>query len=466
MADRHAQPAASLGPGQSDPPDLLTRACAALLTRLAVAPVLTPTQLAATVAATLPPRLGRWLLRRLAAHGWLRSAAIVPFDILDGPACPPEFRGPLHAVVRLAIFGPPGQGLPWRDKHRMDVYQQLCAEIMREAVDSYSLQAASQRALNHPDVCADALLSSMMRAFVAERAAALRDARTTPTQEYDEVSHASKLTRGFMSRNLSDFPTRDEVLDNFSRLHREYDGYLAQFEETRAQRVLAKMRDLRQRFPVHVSAAELQTCEEQYDNLLKRAGVYRRQIEELAARGGLAAIQGDGKTASWVVRRLEAIHALLPVLLPATRLQTLRSDIERSGQKHETDEAVLALRRRKQDVVTKIKELAGIIHHYHETTARLPAEHNAVRRAELNYRHALDELRAMNTEWLTGLVLELETLLEDLDDTTGQAQTQLDMFIANVRTALNRLCLEVRAHQRKQHTPAADPQAGPPPTTA
>jgi len=466
MADRQEQPGIPLPTAPPRPPGPWTRPWAALTARLAGGLTLSPNELARTVADALPPAVGRWLLARLEAHGWLRPRAVIPFDVLDGPNCPPEFRGRLREVVRLAVFGPPGQGLPWRDKHRMDVYQQLCAEILREAVDTYSLQAVSQRALNHPDVCADALLGSMMRSFVAERQAALHDARITPAEEHDETVHASKLTRGFMSRNLSDFPTRDEVLDNFSRLHREYDGYLSQFEESRAQRVLVKMRDLRQRFPVHVPAAELQRCEEQYDGLLKRAGMYRRQIEDLAARGGLAALHGDGKTANWVIRRLEAVHAMLPVLLTSARLDALRTDIERSGQQHETNEAALTIRRRKQEVVTKIKELAGAIRHYHETVSRLPGEHNAVRRAELNYRHALDELRGMNTEWLTGLVLELETLLEDLDDASGQAQTQLDMFIANVRTALNRLCLEVRAHQRKVKAATPGPETTPPQASA
>ena len=351
-------------------------------------------------------------------------------------------------------------GISHRDKHREDIYQQLCSQIMSGAVDDVSLRAVAAQALSHPDVSSDPVLGSMVRSFIAEREAALR-ASITPAEQQRLKEERSKVQQAFEPTARSDFPTREALLQNFGRLERDFDGYLAQFEEARAELVLDKMRELRHRFPVHIPASNLQRCEEQLDRLMKRAGQYRRQIEELAKQAAAAAESGDEKTAEWVRRRLEAINMLLPNLLSSQEREKLDAEISRSSQAHDTQETTRELTERQRGVAAKIKDLAGVIHRFHEIAKRLPPSDNAYRRAELNYRRAVEEIRGLNTDWLTGLVLQLETLLEDLDDPSGTMQSQLDRFIGNVRTALNGLCLEIRAWQAKG-PPAPPPQ---PPST-
>ncbi|MEW6249477.1 MAG: hypothetical protein AB1716_02440 [Planctomycetota bacterium] len=438
------------------------RGAARVARLLAEAGEVSPTELARAVAASLPRRAGRWLLRRLAQRGWLERDRVIPFDVLDGPDCPPEFAG-RRGLVRLALFGPGGQGVPYREKHRQEVYHQLCAEIMSGAVDLVSLQAIASRALNHSDVITDPVLNSMIRAFIAQRESVLR---TRPRAEVDreESEQSSKLRAAFDVRARCEFPTKEELVMAFGRLQREFDACLAQFEEVRALQVLERMRALRGRFPVHIPAAELQRCEEQLDKLGRRAGNYRRQLRELAEQGAAAAQAGDTVRAAWVVRRLQAVHRLLPNLLPHERLTALVGTIERSGEVHETQEAARELLDRQRAIAAKVRELAGVIHRFHELAQKLPPEHNAYRRAELSYKRALNEIRQMDTAWLTSLMLELETLLDDLDDPTGELHTQFDQFIARVRTALNRLCLEIRAHQRRPSSgPGATPPPAPPP---
>lgn len=467
MAAAGHQPDLNL-PAEVAAPDwagLCDRARANLLHDLAARGVLSPRDVARAVVAVLPRPLGRWFWGRLTDLGWLDPQAIVPFDVLDGPSCPADLRGACRPLVRLALFGPPGQGLAWRDRHRHDVFQQLCAEIMRDAVDLVSLEHVSQRVMNNADVCGDSVLAAWLRSFIAEREAALRTFKT-PAEEQARHEEESKLRYGFLSPTGRGIPTQQETLDALSRLQREFDAYLAQFEDRKALRVLERIRELRRRFPAHVPADDLQRCETQMDRLLKRAGQYRRQIEELAGQAAAAARDGDDQTAAWLMRRLDAIHALLPNVLTAVQLERLRSEIHRGGQEHESEEAARALRERKLEVAAKIKSLAGIIQRFHEVAGRLPPEHNAYRRAELNYRQAVEEIRGMNTEWLTSLVLELETLLDDLDDPSGQMQSQLDQFITQVRTALNRLCLEIRAHRKPPPTrpePGPRPEEPPPP---
>lgn len=439
---------------------LARRAAARLETRVLATGAMWPRDVARVVAAALPRRLGGWLLAELERLGWLREDAAIPFDVLDGARCPPAFRGGCRAVVRLAVFGLPGQGLSSRDKHREVVYQQLCAEIMRTAVDTVSLQAIANRAMNHPDALADPLLSSMLRSFIAQREAALRVDRVTPAEQHAAREQASKLRQPFDQRHDEHFPTRSELQASFARMQGQFDAAVAQFEERLAAQMLRKMRELRRRFPVHIPSVELQHCEEQYDRFLKRAGTYRRQIQDLAAQASEAARKGDEKSAEWIARRLQAIHTLLPTLLPASRLEELRSRITLSEQARDSEDATREFLQREREVAVEIKSLAGVIHQFHELASRVPANDERLQRAREHYSRAVERIRELDTDWLAGLILQLETLLDDLDDPGGEMHGQLDQFIVKVRTALNRLRLEIRSIQAGRARPA-DGQAPP-----
>ncbi|MBK9128090.1 MAG: hypothetical protein IPM13_09850 [Phycisphaerales bacterium] len=444
------------------------RAERALLRYLSSAGQAEPETVARLVASVLSPRLRRNLLARLGRAGWLEPGARIPFDVLDGSGGPRFARGARREFVRLALFGPAGQGLPQRDRHRMVVYQQLCAEIMRSAVDEASLARVVNAAMNHPDVHSDAELASMLRAFIAERQASLRTLRT-PDEIHSEREHTSKLQHGFDLPRAAGPPTRDEVLDTFSRVRREFQSHASQYEAQRALAALARLRELRSRFPVHVPVDALQACEEQYDKLLKDIGVYRRQIKELSEQGAAAALAGDTERATWVMRRLEAVHRLLPTLLPAEQLATLRREILTRATEYEQHVAAMQLRQRKHEVIVQIKSLGATVHRFHMIAARCAPESAEYQQAEQEYREALQVIRGLNTEWLSSLLLELEALVDELEDPTGQTQTQLDAFITNVRTALNRLCIEIRAHQQRAAGGAGVASAGsftPPPAAS
>ncbi len=76
-------------------------------------------------------------------------------------------------------------------KHRDAVYQTLCAQIVREATDLQSLAASAARALGHPDVSSDPMLGAVLRGFIAEREAYLRQARVLapPEQAPDKPAY-------------------------------------------------------------------------------------------------------------------------------------------------------------------------------------------------------------------------------------------------------------------------------------
>jgi hypothetical protein len=184
--------------------------------------------------------------------------------------------------------------------------------------------------------------------------------------------------------------------------------------------------------------------------------VYRQQIEELAQQAAAAARDGDQKTASWTLRRMLAIHKLRPMLLPAERLRALREQVMRAGAEHDHREAAHALMARERAVAAEIKRLGEIVDRYHKVNQQLPHDDQRYLRVQAQYQRAVAEIRSHDTEWLAELMIELDVLVEDLEDTTGQAETQVNRFIATVRTALHRLRKEIQTIQREQAE--ADPQ--------
>lgn len=461
MVDSNLPLELSLQPPVQLPPDWARwwrRAACALQRELDARGELRPEEVAQTVTGALPDPVGPVLLHRLERLGWLAADAQLPFDLLDGPACPREFSGASREVVRLAVFGLPGQGLAARDKRRQDVYQQICADIMRSAVDERSLEAVAARAMNHPEVSADSILAGLVRSFVAERYAALRG-RVSPTEQHQLRMEESKLRGGFRVRGC-EYPTPEEVQAARERLVHDLETAVGQHDIARAEYALDKLRDLRRRYPVHVAAQELQQCEEQFDELLRRVATYQRQIRELAERGKQAARDGDEDAAGWIARRLQALHMLMPTILAEQELEKLLAAIDFGEQEHDTRVARQALLSQERAVAAQIKRLAAVVQRFHQLAQRLPPEDTVYQRAEQEYLRAVAEIRTLNTEWLTGLMLQLEALLDDLDDPDGQIQSQLDVFIAKVRQALNRLCLEIRTWRARQ---AAEPNPAPAP---
>lgn len=435
------------------------RARLALARRAELQPALTPVEVAGVVAQVLPRSLARRLMAALGEAGWLSPEVRIPFDVFDSSACPLALRGPLRPLAELAVFGLPGQGRP-DYKHRDAAYQQICAQIMREAADLPTLSGAAARALSHPDVCRDPMLAGMVRAFISEREAALH---TKLRVEHPEPEDTSQLRHPFEDGHAAEFPTRTQLVGAFLRYQHDFETHLAQYNEAAARYALDQMLDLARRFPVHVDRAAAQRHADEFAAFLQRCDMFRRQIEDVARQAAEAASGGDQKTATWLLRRLRAIHALTPVLLPAERFEQLRAGIERCGQQHEHQEALRELIAREREVAEELKVAGAAIYRFEKLARTLSPTSPEYQRAEAAYRAAVERVRQRDTEWLTGLLLELETYLEDLEDPSGKAQEQLERFVHTVRDALNRLRLIIRQIQSDRAAPAPRPHPVPPP---
>jgi hypothetical protein len=429
----------------TDWPHLVERAADAVCRELALRGELLACEVPKIAAAALPPEVARWLLGRLESLGWLDPGARVPFDLLDSPTCPPDLRDGRRELVRVALFGPPGEGKRSDAKRREAVFQQRCSEIMRETRNLESLAYAAARALGHPEVQADPVLNAMLRAFISEREAEIRSRAQLPKTAEDEEVEARPAAAKVPEFRL---PLRERVQGTLTKLRLDLEGHLTNYNEAGAAEVLERIRDLRKRYPGHVELEVVERCEEQLKRVAEKRDLFRTQLTELVQQASEAIQGGNQKTGAWVLRRLSAIHTLLPAILPEDHLETLRERILRSGEKQERHEAARNLVAREQAVGEEIKRLGAIIHRYHKLSQTDSVDQAVLRRVEEEYRRAVEEVRSHNDDWLADLMIELDCLLEDLHGPRDRAEAQVDKFVNNVRLALHHMREEIELIQK------------------
>lgn len=395
--------------------------------------------MARTVAGCLPRALALILLVELRRQGWLRPSARIPFDILDGPACPAALRGPLREPARLALFGPPGQGRMTDQKHREAVYQRLSAEILREGFDLQRLARVASRVMCDREVCADPILTGMLRSVISQRESDLRSAL-----EAVSVADAPAPEPRESAETFSGFFTREQVRNILQRLQLKFDDQISHFEESGALDTLKAMRDLARRYPVHVEPLLIRHYEDTYAGFRDRCVHWRQTIEKLAKRGAEAGRNGDEQTANWVIRRLHAIHALRGSLLSEAHLEGLCRNIQTAEDSYEEFEAAESLLAREREIAAEIRQLAAAVRKFHEVARTHPQESPAFRVAAERYRKAVQEIQRHDQEWLTGVFMELEDLVSEMHDNTGEAEGQINDFVERLRLALVQMHKEIR----------------------
>ena len=432
------KPNAPACPAAADWPWILARAADALARALRNQGRLTPRQNAAIVARVLPrsKRLDFW--KRLRTLGWLDPDARISCDVFEQPDCPIQLTGGEREVWRLAIFGVGGQGNLSDAKRREAVYQQRCAEIMREVRDLESLTYAAARALGHPEVNADPVLAGMLRAFIAEREAEIRARAPIETGEDKRPRAARSEFQEFQ------LPLRERVQRTLNRLRQELDRHIAQYNETGAGEVLVRLRDLRKRFPGQVELETVEKCEAQVGALIAKRDDFRQHLDLLVQHAQTALEEGDPKTTTWVLRRLSAIHALLPAVLPDEKLEEYRRALLECEQRQERHEAARKLVTRERAVGDEIKKLTAIVHRYHDLLLLKDADAATAQQTEEEYREAMSRIQECDDEWLADLMIELDGLLEDLQGPRERAEAQVDKFVSNVRQALRHMRGEIR----------------------
>ncbi len=336
-------------------------------------------------------------------------------------------------------------GRPADAKHREAVFQRLSSLILREGSDMARLDAVANRALHDREVAEDPQLGAMLRSLIADR-------RQTLAREqlrlHPELAERSELRSGF--QHLEKFPTRERILSDLLHHEREFLTHLHAFDVAAAQGDLERMRGLQTRFPVHVTSECIERHAVALQEMQRRAEDFRRSIDELADRGALAAQVGNQKVAAWVIKRLQAVHALRPRLLSEACVKRQITAIMDAARENDRIDAVEELRAREKAVADEIRRISAAIHAFHAIARTHAPDSGEFRAAEQEYQTAVRQVQRMDSDWLADLIVELESVIEDLHAPTDPVRLQLDQFITSVRRALSQIVGEIREIQSGQ----------------
>ncbi len=325
-------------------------------------------------------------------------------------------------------------------KHREVVYQQVHAEVLRESSDIHMLEVTAARVLRSAEVRADPSLEQLIRGIVADR-------RRDLESESQRI-HDADQPQATWSTKLADPharpPTREQLLGAAARLERQLEEQAHVLDEASAERTLGELRELRRRYPVHVSADALRQAESVAAGLRERVARIRRQVEQLTGSGVAAAQAGDMQAAAHAIRRLRALAELRPAVVSNSRFDELRQRIVEASDEAEQADALRALLARERQVAEEIRKIGVAIREFHRLAGQVAHDDPAYAEAHAQYEEAAKAVGRHDREWLAALILELETIIEDAGAATSRAQAQVDRFLNQVRTALARFRAAVR----------------------
>ncbi len=322
-------------------------------------------------------------------------------------------------------------------KHREAVYNRLRNELLREGSNPASFTRVKAKVMADREVQKDAVLKTMLNAFVAEREAVLKAAHPAKGQK----PHLSN----FAARPRRDAISNPESVRNEARYHaglfvQQFDEHMLHFHDAEAQFVLEKLRLLAEDHPDIVTPAQLTELASTLERMKSRRDHFHQHVDEVAERAVASAKYGDHDGAARALRRLTSIHLLHPQLLPNAQFDAVRDRIIHAREEHEHQAAARKLVQREREIAADLRGLAGRVQRFHAVAQSAPHDSIEYRKAEADYRKALEEIKGHDNEWVAGVVLDLIGLLNELSDPPPEkADQQVDRFITSVRKELKRL---------------------------
>lgn len=327
-----------------------------------------------------------------------------------------------------------------KGKHREAIFQRWRSVILRESRDLPSLDQAAARALGDEDVRDDPELQVMIRAEVEERRADFAPRQTVAVPASERAPTVAEPPQTIAPRP----PAPEQVHESFDRLTRELSMHLARDEVIEAEAVLVRIDGLCDQNPGRVPPDRIEHCRAELRERRHHLERVARQVAQLERQAVEASRAGHDGDVSVVLRRLGTIHALHPRLLTAERIDAVRAAVMKAADRHEQAAAADELLHRERAVAAQVRALAESVHRFHETARRIPHEGAAYSRAEAEFHECLRRLRGFDEEWLASLVLDFADLFAEWGNHPPAAETQVDRFIASVRSSLGRIRSEVR----------------------
>jgi hypothetical protein len=334
-------------------------------------------------------------------------------------------------------------------KKRDIVYQHWSRVIQRETRDLASLELNSTRALADRDVRGDPTLESMIRAELQKRRAELEQ----KPQNQGSSTTPPEPRPTWRSEPPEPVPTTtpEQDRESFNRLALTLCASLERGDEEETRAIFAKMRALQEARPGVIPAAVI----EQYEQRVEKLRVHIKQLTDeiavLAQQAVSASQDGNEEQLARSMRRLTAIHAAHPRLLDEPGLEDVRRDVaDAADERREHQLTTKKLLERERAITAEIKKLAATIRDFHRVACTVPDTSEEFREAEATYLRTIQKVRTYDTEWFSGVVLELADLLAEWTVPPLGAEGQIDRFLDSIRAGLDSIRAEMRQIESEQ----------------
>jgi hypothetical protein len=339
-------------------------------------------------------------------------------------------------------------------KQRDIVYQHWSGVLQREARDLVSLEQISARALADPDVCDDPTLQNMIHADLQRCRAELQQ-KLQAEQSQAAASRSRADERSMPPEPISTAPP-EEVRKVFNRLAQTLCASLEQGDETETRAVLGKMRVLQEQSPGVIPATVIGEYGQRVEKLRVHIKQLTDEITALAERAVSASRNGSEQDLARSMRRLTAIHAAHPRLLDEPGLEDVRRDVADAADQHRQHQLTIKkLLERERAITAEIETLAVAVRDFHQVAIAAPDTSEEFRKAEATYLRTIQKVRTYDTEWFSGVVLDMADLLAQWAVPPLGAEGQIDRFLDSITAGLKSIRAEMREIESEQ-----DPEGG------
>jgi len=345
-------------------------------------------------------------------------------------------------------------------KQRDVVFQRWSGVIRREIQDRASLEHVGARAVSDPDVRDDATLQSMIRGELEQRRGKL---------EQELRSQGSAKTRAEprpTSRSELPVPvpvpptTPEKTREAFNRLSQTLCTSLERGDDGETIAAMEKLRILQKESLGVIPATAVAECQRRVEELRTHLQHLRDQIAALSQQSVQASRNGDERDLARAMRHLLAVHAAHPILLDEAGLDEIRADVVRASNERRDHQATTRkLLKRERAIAAEIKKLAAAVHAFHRVARTVPDTSDEFRHAEAAYLRTIQRVRAYDTEWFSGVVLELADLLAEWTLPPLEADGQIARFLDGVQRGVECIRSEMREIESEQDSREAGTRA-------
>jgi hypothetical protein len=342
-----------------------------------------------------------------------------------------------------------------KTKQRNIVYQHWSEVIQRETRDLAALELIGTRALADRDVRGDPTLESMIRADLQKR----RDELEQEMQRERSLAAFAESRSDEPSVPSEPIPTAPpkQVREAFDLLAQTLLASLERSDDKETHAAFAKIRTLQEQNPGVVPPTTVADYERRVGALRAHRQQLKDQIAALAQQAVSASEQGSEENLARSLRRLTAIHAAHPRLLDEAGLNEIRAAALRAAEERRQHQLTIKkLLEHERAITAKIKTLAAAVRDFHQVACSVSNTSEDFHKAEATYLRAIQKVRTYDTEWFSGVVLELADLLAEWAVPPPEAEGQIDGFLDSISAGLECIRAEMRDIESEQDSDEGD----------